>query len=293
MHSARYGLALLFVLLVACGPDGAPHARQVIRERHAAEVKGIVLEDITRHLRGVRAAAQRIVPGFAVADPAAREAQLRTALRLLTKPPKGIPELVASARTFTAAVAADGVVLATDAKDENDRMTGVQLASSFSVLRAALAGQTGYAIHQFPALKPGVEGSISLLFAAPAQKVEARGSAREQNQEKTVGAVLTGIPLWRLAQRLTKQVQLDHVAEKGAILWVYLYRGEKLHHFGTPPDLDTVVPDAAARKAGLAHSPGGFTGELLQFGRWYAYGVLPLRLLGPDTGVIIFRSDPV
>jgi hypothetical protein len=231
----------------------------------------------------VDVAAQRIVPGFAVAEPTARESQVRTALRLLTKPPRGIPELIASARTFTAAVGADGVVLATDAKDENDRMTGVNLRKPFPVLEAALsAGKTGFAIHQFPSIKAGVEGSISLLFAAPSRK-----------HEQIVGAVLTGIPLWRLAQRFTRQMQLDHVSEKGAILWVYLYRGDKLHHFGTPPDLDTMVPSAAARKAGLAKSPGGFTGEFLQFGRWYAYGVLPLRVLGPEMGAVIVRSDPV
>jgi hypothetical protein len=273
----------LLVPLLACGPDGAPHARQVARTTHADEVKKLVVEDIARHLRGVQAAAQRLVPGFAVPDPNTRESQLRTALRLLTKPPRGIPELVASARTFTAAVAADGLVLATDAKDENDRMTGVNLREPFPVLRGALEGTTGFGIHQFPSIKKGVEGSISLLFAAPARSKD----------DQIVGAVLTGIPLWRLAQRLTKQIQLDHVSERGAILWVYLYRGDKLHHFGTPPDLDKVVPDAATRKAGLARSPGGFTGEVIQFGRWYAYGVLPLRILGPDIGAIIFRSDPV
>jgi hypothetical protein len=271
------------VPLLACGPDGAPHAREVARTTHADEVKRLVVEDIQRHLRGVQAAAQRLVPGFAVPDPTLRESQLRTALRLLTKPPRGIPELVASARTFTAAVAADGLVLATDAKDENDKMTGVNLREPFPVLRGALEGTTGFGIHQFPSIKKGVEGSISLLFAAPARSKDTQ----------VVGAVLTGIPLWRLAQRLTKQIQLDHVSERGAILWVYLYRGDKLHHFGTPPDLDKMVPDAAARKAGLARSPGGFTGEVIQFGRWYAYGVLPLRILGPDIGAIIFRSDPV
>jgi hypothetical protein len=278
-----WSLALaLIVPLVACGPDGAPHARQVVGTTHADEVKKLVVEDVQRHLRGVQAAAQRLVPGFAVTDPNLRESQLRTALRLLTKPPRGIPELVASARTFTAAVAADGLVLATDAKDENDRMTGVNLREPFPVLRDALTGKTGFAIHQFPSIKKGVEGSISLLFAAPSRK-----------DEQVVGAVLTGIPLWRLAQRLTKQLQLDHVSEKGAILWVYLYRGDKLHHFGTPPDLDKMIPDAATRKAGLARSPGGFTGDFIQFGRWYAYGVLPLRILGPDMGVLIVRSDPV
>jgi hypothetical protein len=31
----------------------------------------------------------------------------------------------------------------------------------------------------------------------------------------------------------------------------------------------------------------------LQFGRWYAYGVVPLPRLGADMGVVIVRSDPV
>jgi hypothetical protein len=53
------------------------------------------------------------------------------------------------------------------------------------------------------------------------------------------------------------------------------------------------VPDAAARAAGLANSPGGYTGEVMQFGRWYGFGVLPLPELGPDVGAVIFRADPV
>jgi hypothetical protein len=273
---------LASALLVACGPDGAPNARTTIREQHAAEVKSIIADDIARHLVGVRAAGARIAPGFAVEDPKSRERQMRTALRLLTKPPRGIPELIASARTFTAAVEPSGTVLATDAKEEADRMTGVNLGALFPLVREALAGKAGYAVVQFPPIEKGSEGSASLLFAAPSR----RG-------EQVVGAALTGIPLWRISQRLSKQLQLDHVSEKGAILWVYVYQGDKLHHFGTPPDLDTVVPDAAARRAGLTGSPGGFTGDLMQFGRWYGYGVLPVKTLGPDLGVVIFRSDPI
>ena len=276
-------LLLSLLCLVACGPDGAPNARKVIRETHAVEVKRLVVDDIEDHLVGVKAAGLRIAPGFAVQDPKQRESQMRTALRLLTKPPRGIPQLVASARTFTAAVEPGGVVIATDAKEERDRMTGVNLGQLFDLVRKALAGSTGYDVVTFPPIEEGTEGSVSLLFAAPSIAKDG----------KIVGAVLTGIPLWRLSQRLTKQLQLDHVGEKGAILWVYVFKGDKLHHFGTPPDLDTMVPDAAARKAGLAKSAGGYTGEFMQFGRWYAYGVLPIRVLGPDMGVIIFRSDPI
>lgn len=273
---------VLGIFLLACGPDGAPHARQVVRETHAGEVKTIVLDDIARHLRGVRKAGDKIGRGFAVEEPNARREQMRTALRLLSRPPRGVPELIGSARTFVAAVDPSGVVIATDAKHEDDRMTGVQLGAKFAVLRDALAGKTGYAIDQFPALEKGAEGSVSLLFAAPSMR-----------DGQTVGAVLAGIPLWRLAQRLGKQLQLDHASEKGVILWVYVLHQGKLHHFGTPPDLDSILPTPKALETSLKASPGGFTGELFQFGRWYGYGMLPIRVLGPDLSVLIVRSDPV
>jgi hypothetical protein len=279
MHAWLWLLALL--ALAACGPEGAPNARQTIRETHAREVKELIAGDVARHLTGVAKAADKIVPGFLVVDAATRDTQMRTALRLLSKPPRGVPELIASARTFVAAIAVGGVVIATDAKKEVDRMTGLDLAKQFALVRDALEGKTGYAIDQFPAIEAGGEGSVSLLFAAPSRK-----------DDKIVGAVLVGIPLWRLSQRLGKQLQLDHVSETGTILWVYVYRADKLHHFGTPPDLDTMMPNAAARATGLARSKGGFTGEFLQFGRWYGYGVLPLRVLGDGMGVVIVRADP-
>jgi hypothetical protein len=287
-------LLLLGGLTVACGEDGAAHARKVLRETHAGEVRSLIRDDIERHLVGVAAAGARVVPGFLVADAAQRGSQMRTGLRLLTKPPRGIPQLIVSARTFTAAIEPSGVVLATDAKPETDRMTGIDLAKQFAVVREALAGKTGYAVDQFPAIEKGGEGSVSLLFAGPSiprPRADEPGAAAKA--PTPVGAVLTGIPLWRLSQRLTKQLQLDHVSEKGVILWVYLLRGDKLHHFGTPPDLDSALPSASERAAALAKSPGGYTAEFLQFGRWYAYGVVPLPRLAADIAALIVRADPI
>lgn len=278
----RLLLAALFVMLCAC-EDGAPNARRVLRENHAPEVQRLIKQDIERHLVGVQKAGDKLGPGFLVEDAAKREREMRGALKFLRTPPKGISELmIGSARSFVAAVGADGVVIAIDADKAKDRMTGVNLGKRFKVLQRAFAGEASYAVEQFPALEKDGEGSWSLLFAAPARRAG-----------KVVGAALVGIPLWRLAQRLTRQLQLDNVKEKGVILWAYLYLGDKLHHFGTPPDLDTVVPDHAARQAGLSSSAGGFTGEVIQFGRWYGYGVLPLPRLGPEMGAVIFRSDPI
>jgi hypothetical protein len=282
MRALVCGLVLMMGLVGGCDRGGAAAARKTLRTKHASEVRGIVAEDIRKHVRGITAAGERIGAGFAVPDPKTRDIQMRTALRWLTKPPRGIPELITSARTFTAAIAPDGVVIATEAKPDVDRMTGVDLGKEFAVVRAALAGQSGYEVAQFPAIEQGAEGSVSLLFAAPAKRSGA-----------VVGAALAGMPLWRLAQRLTKQLQLDHVSEKGAILWVYLFRGDKPYHFGTPPDLDGALPSIADQRKQLAASPGGFTGEFLQFGRWYAFAVVPLRALGDDTHALIVRSDPV
>jgi hypothetical protein len=122
--------------------------------------------------------------------------------------------------------------------------------------------------------------------------------------DEVVGALVLGIPLWRMQQRLSKQLQMEDAGkvgqagedgkkqQQGAVIWVYLYRGDELHSHGTPRDLDQVVPNGAARHAGYAKSPGGFTGEVQQFNYWYGYGVRPLRILGDDIGMIVFRMDP-
>jgi hypothetical protein len=52
-----------------------------------------------------------------------------------------------------------------------------------------------------------------------------------------------------------------------------------------------MIPDAATRKQAWPRARAAITAEFLQFGRWYAYGVLPLRVLGPDMGAIIVRSE--
>lgn len=276
-------LLVLFALaLAACDADTQNAQRQLI-ERHVPRVQEIVREDIERGVRGVHQAATKLSRGFLVEDPERREREIRTVLHLLRQPPRGIDELMISPVSFVAAVGADGVVIARDA--DPDPMEGFDAGAEFELVRRALSdGESGYALSEFPALLPDQSPSHTVLYVAPAR-----------HEGRIVGAVMAGTPLWRTAQRLGRQLQADHADEvaDGLILWVYLYRGDRLHHHGTPADLDTVVPDAAARAAGFARSPGGFTGDLAQFGRWYAYGVIPLPRIGEDVGAVVFRSDPL
>jgi len=277
--AAVLGAAALAALVFGgCGDNGASLRRKV-REVHMPHLAKALREDIARHLTGVQRAADRIAPGFGVPDPAIRERQVRVALKKLRVPPRGVMELVASPMSFMAAVDASGIVVARDA--EPDRMKGMNLARLFPVVRRALAGSRGYDLGEFASLERGGEPSVTVLFAAPSRV-----------QGRVVGAVVVGIPLWRLSQRMTKQLQVETAGEPGTIVWAYIYRGNQVFHHGTPPDIDAVVPNRAARNARLATSPGGYTDEMQQFGFWYGYGVMPLPRIAPDVGLVVYLAKP-
>jgi hypothetical protein len=183
--------------------------------------------------------------------------------------------------TFVAAVEPNGHVLCRDI--DPDPMAGFDAAGAFPHVRAALTeGVASYQLVEFPAAVPTDPPSQTVVYVAPSR-----------HHGQIVGAIMAGTPLWRTAQRVTRQMQAEGLSTEGTILWVYLTRGDSLHHHGTPSDLDTIVPDFATRTAGLARSPGGFCGEVQQYGRWYCYGVINLPQIGPDVGAIIYRSDPV
>lgn len=263
---------------MACGSGGAPKARAAIRNHHAPRVQSLVLDIIERHNAGLHQAADRIAAGFVRAEPAQQESEMRQVLKLIRSPKRGVPELVISPMSFIAVVGKDGHCIARDA--EPDLMKGMDLAAQFPVVADALKGKQGMSMGEFQAKDEG-KPSVTVLMAAPAHY-----------KGEVVGALVLGIPLWRLQQVLTKQLQMELSGKDPVVIWVYVYRGSELHHHGTPPDLDKLVPDAAAREAGLAKSPGGYTGEVAQYSYWYGYGVRPLRIFGPDIGVVLFQMEP-
>ena len=288
-------------LCAGCDHGAADAARAHIRTEHVPRLLALVRAFIPQSEHALEQVAVQIEPGFAVTDPRAKEAQMRDALRALGRPPRGIPALMTSPKTFVAAVGADGVVIARDRTP--DAMHGQNFAERFTVVARALArGVTGHQLVEFgaadaAALPPAASTpaadttddatspSVSLLFAAPVRR-----------DAEIVGAAVMGVPLWRLAQRLSRQVRAEHVeaiTKKGLALWVYLYRGDRVFRWGTPPELDAALPDADTRAAGLAKSPGGFTGALHLLGRPWGYGVVPLPILGPGVGMIVLRAEPM
>jgi hypothetical protein len=272
-------LAFAALTLSAC--ERAEHAQRVIHDSHAPRIQQLVREDLARTERGLQQAALRLARGFSVTDPLQRAREMRRALTLLTEPPRGIDELTISPISFIAVVGEDGVVICRDR--DPDPMAGQNAGEMFpSVRRAITEGVSTRALVEWPGLVPTEPPAVLMLQAVPIHY-----------EGRIAGAMIAGTPLWRTAQRLTRQLQAETASEGGTIVWVYLYRGDTIHSRGTPADLDTIVPTAADRAAGLARSPGGFTGEVAQFGRWYAYGVVPLPELGEDVGFIVWRSDPV
>ena len=271
--------ALFFVLCGACGKDGAPQARAKIVSEHAPRVEKFVLDLMARHSAGLTHAADRIGAGFVKADPAQLETEMRQVLKLIRSPKRGVPELVISPMSFIAVVGKDGKAIARDIDPDKDKMKGMDLAKLFPVVADALNGKAGTSMGEFESEDPN-KPSVTIMMAAPAHY-----------KGEVVGALVLGIPLWRLQQVITKQLQMEIGGKQSVVLWVYVYRGAELHHHGTPPDLDKLIPDDATRRAGYAKSPGGFTGEVQQYAYWYGYGVRPLRVFGPDIGVIIVRME--
>jgi hypothetical protein len=267
--------------LAGCDSDHTRQSREMILQSHGPRVAQVVIDELVRHQRGLRKAAGRIGAGFVKVEGEQQEKEMRKVLQILRSPKKGVQDLVISPMSFMAAVDRDGIVIARDTQP--DQMKGMDLAELFPVVKRALAGEEGYAVGEFPSTKKGGEPSVTIIMATP---VRFGG--------EVVGALAMGIPLWRMQQFLSKQLQMEAAGgdKQGVVLWVYVYRGDELHHHGTPRDLDKIVPDHATRQAGLRKSPGGFTGQLTQFGFWYAFGVRPLRVLGDDVGVVIMRMDP-
>jgi hypothetical protein len=268
-----------FLLSVACGKDGAPNARAMIKNEHAPRVEKFVLDLMARHTAGLTHAADRIGAGFVKAEPAQLEPEMRQVLKLIRSPKRGVPELVISPMSFIAVVGKDGKAIARDIDPDKDKMKGMDLAKLFPVVADALKGKAGTSMGEFESEDPD-KPSVTIMMAAPAHY-----------KGEVVGALVLGIPLWRLQQVITKQLQMEIGGKQSIVLWVYVYRGAELHHHGTPPDLAKLLPDDATRKAGLAKSPGGFTGEVQQYAYWYGYGVRPLRVFGPDIGVVIVRME--
>jgi hypothetical protein len=273
-------LSAITLLCCACSAEGAPHARAHVHNEHAPRVQALVLDTLSRHANGLTHGADRIAAGFVRVSGEQQESDMRQVLKLLRSPKKGISELVISPMSFLAVVDKDGKCIARDGDADNDKMRGMNLAKQFPSVRAALDGKAGLEVGEFASTEQGGKPSVTIMMAAPAHY-----------QGQVVGALVLGIPLWRLQQQLSKQLQMELAGKDRVVVWVYVYRGDELHHHGTPPDLDKLVPDAAARQAGLAKSPGGFTAAVQQYGFWYGYGVRPLRVLGPDIGVVIFRME--
>ncbi len=284
--------SVIFLLLWGIwGCDGdAREAQKKIHDEHMSYIAQTIRQDRADHRRGIREAAERLAPGFVaeVEDDETRERQMRYALRVLQEPGRNaISEFAVSPMSFLAAVDSDGEVICRDGSADDDRMRGQNFAERFESVRVALEeGRPAYELAEFESAEEGGESSFSMLFVHPSKK-----------DGEVVGAAVAGIPLWREAQRLTRQLTVDAGEQTDLIFWVYLYKGDQLFHFGTPEGVDeemrSGVGTLASRQEGLSRSPGGYTGEVMVMGRWFAYGVLPIPSLGEDIGAVIWRSDPL
>jgi len=273
--------AAAFAVLCACGPSDGERAQATIRSDILPRIQAIIDRDIEAHEEGIALVAERLAPGFRVEDPVRREEQMRIALKRMRRPVGGVRILVATAMSFLAAVDANGVCIARDKTP--DLMRGRDFGAQIPLVRRALSGEAGRGVVEF-ASEGDAPPNFAITFVHPVRQ-----------GDEVVGAIMGGIPFGRMAGRISRQIQLEDAAERrrGMALWVYFYHGDHAFQFGVPPDLHSLVPDAAVRRAGLEGHPSGFGGVGLVYGREYGWVVVPLEALGPEGGVIVLRGQPV
>ena len=273
---------LSILLFSACDAEHGRNEQRDIHARDMPALSGIVRSDIDRGLSGVTEAAERMRRGFLVEDQERREREMRAVMQRLQRPPRSVLDLMVIPISFLAAVDTDGVVIARDA--DNDLMRGFELVEVAPVVQRALAGSVGYELSELPSTREDGLPSVTIIFAAPAR-----------HEGRVVGAMVAGLPLYRMAQQMTRQLQLDNADDlrRGELIWVMLLRGDEAHyHSGMPWNLREVSPSVQLRREALIRSPGGYTGEFQQHGRWFGYGILPVPAIADDVQVMIFRSDP-
>ena len=245
-------------------------------------IRQIIERDIALHREGLVEVAERLAPGFGVEDPAQRERQMRIALRRMTQPVGGVRPLVQTAMSFLAAFGTDGVCIARD--KEPDLMRGRNYLEEVPLLARALAGEPAYGMAEFQS-GGDAESAFAITFVQPVRRDGA-----------VVGAIMGGIPFGRMAGRISRQLQLENSEQRrqGLALWVYFYAGERTFHFGVPPDLHPIVPEASVWRERLgATTTGDAVGTGMVYGREYGWLVQPMPELGEDAGVIVLRGEPV
>ena len=250
------------VVLAAC--DKGPAPATVIKETHFSEIERILDRNVQKHAAGLEKIAEDLGPRFSEPVTKARNAAIRKYLRTADQAPKGVRPLWGSPLTFIAALDEKGTAILRDVKPSQDRMRTKSFAH-FEPVKSALSGKADHGLVVFE--EKGQKDEPNWLFTQPITWVahegknappssdeaaaETDGKGAAEASQSVSGALMLGIPLWRLSQQFSKQLQLDHRKEvdKGIALWVYLLvagKDPQLIHFGTPPELDVKLPDAKA-----------------------------------------------
>lgn len=267
--------------LGACDPEDGQVAQAGLLSENLPRVRAVVRQDRNRHRQATREAAGRL--GRALSrEPAEREPRVRRALLSLTAPPRGVPALITSQKSFIAAIDTEGVVVARDVEEaEDDRMRGAEFGERYDVVRDALEhGRAGYTLAEFPSSTG--EPGYALMWVAPVS-----------HEGQRVGALAIGILLSSEARRIANQLKLEN-GVSGRQIHVYIYRGETLYHRDTPDDLTAEIEEhSAGWIRGLAQHPNGYTGEFRAYQRSWGFALLPLTSLGDDIGVLVVRGEPV
>jgi hypothetical protein len=273
--------ALVILALASCKDSGKESATRA--GEHAAFLAKTAEVDVAEIERGLPEGARRLSALFAKgSDPRQDLPGVRTALQRLRK---DVMDLNRAKSTFFALADETGKVIRNDL--EEDRMAGMSLASAFPEVAKAKDKDFMTTVGAFK----------EALEAKPPDK-DFLATAAVKKEDGTVGALfVTGWSYRAYARRLNEALKSDLIDKARAagnenrvpVFYVGIFDKSGVYMAKPAPEVNEKAM-ADADLVGKTAS-GAFTGTTTITDRTYGYGAVRVPKLGPETGIVVLRSE--
>ncbi len=279
--AASLGLVALATLSssLACTPAGKVSEKHA--EAHSRSLAELAKKDVLEIDRGLPDGARKLAPLFAKGDDP--RSNLPGVRKELMRIRRDVPDLLTSKATFLALADGKGIAIRNDL--EEDAMAGKNLIEIFpdlSKARDACVATVG----AFPGPAKPAGPDRDYIAACPVKNPEGA----------TVGLLVTGWPYRSFARHLQESLKREiteqtRAADPGKlpILYVGVFDRAGVYMAPLTPkvDEDELVTLNLVEKTASGHAQGVVTVTDRAFG-WSADRV---EKLGPDTGVVVLRSE--
>jgi hypothetical protein len=284
MSRASFSLVIAGALAVSsagCKDEGKQSAQAAAD--HAAMLADTATKDVGEIERGLPEGAKRLAPLFGKDDPRSNLPGVRKELQRIRR---DVPDLLIAKSTFFALADDKGIAIRNDL--EQDAMANQNLAQLFPELGKALSsGNYVTTTGSFPG-PPGPAGPDKDWIAASPVKKE---------DGKVAGLLVTGWTYRAFARHLQEILKRDLTEKARAagdpgklpVIYVGVFDPSGVYFAPLTPKVNE--DEMAKQNLVEKTASGGASSPLPITGRTFGWGAKRVEKLGPNTGVVVLRSE--